>query len=175
MQIKCFLIPMMLIVNLYAQDEVCTVDDRIMYSIASVERHKKTPIGYPYLISLNSKSDQKRVAKDKELKKFFLDKRTIDCQDTETCIAILDRLESNNIVNVDLGAFQLNYKYWKIPKSSYFDIKKSYSKACSIVMSHNQNEWTWENIAKYHSKTKKYNNIYKSTLLAIVEKNIKNN
>jgi hypothetical protein len=141
-----------------------------MYGIASVERHKKTPIGYPYLISLNSKRDQRAIQKDTVLKPYFLDSRTIDCRNKENCVAILNRLISQRVTNLDCGGFQLNYMYWKMEKSKYFDVEQSYKKACSIVMFHNEKKWTWKNIAKYHSKTKKYNDRYKKNLQKIIEK-----
>lgn len=158
---------------IFADDNrICNIDDRIMYSIASVERHKKTPIGYPYLISINKKKDQYKALQDTKINSYFLDSRTIDCENQEKCISILNRLTSLNIINIDCGCFQINYKFWSIKKKDYFDIKKSYDKACDIIMSHNKRNWTWENIAKYHSKTKKHNDRYKKNLLVAVKRNL---
>lgn len=171
MQIKTIFLWILLFSFGHLSAKECKVDDRIMFAIATIERHPKTPIGYPFLISLNSSKDQKKAIKNKTLKNFFLDKRTIDCDNKETCVKILSILEDNGIKNLDLGGFQLNYLYWDMKNNQdYFNIKKSYKKACAIVMSHNKNKWTWENIAKYHSKTKKYNESYKKNLLAVVER-----
>lgn len=156
-----------------AQDFSCKVDDRIMYAIAKIERHRSTPVGYPYLISINMKQDQITAKKDASLRKYFLDNRTIDCNSKKECVAILKKLQSQKITNLDCGAFQINRQYWSLKDEDYFDVKKSYFKACEIVMSHNKTKWTWENIAKYHSKTRKYNDKYKKYLIATIERSMK--
>lgn len=156
-----------------AKDFSCKVDDRIMYAIAKVESHKSTPVGYPYLISINTRRDQIKARKDASLKKYFLDRRTLDCNTQTECIAVLKKLQSHEITNLDCGAFQINRQYWSLKDEDYFDVKKSYLKACEIVMSYNKSKWTWENIAKYHSKTKKYNDRYKKYLITTIERNMK--
>jgi len=150
----------------------CGVDDRIMYGIASVESHKKRPVGYPYLISINSKNEQKRLRKIPSLKKLFLDTRTIDCKNQEMCVIVLDEINKLGITNLDLGSFQINQMYWEMPKKEYFSIKGSYEKACEIVLFHNRKEWNWKNIAKFHSGTKKYNERYQKYLLASINKGL---
>jgi len=171
MQIKTIFVWILLFSFGHLSAEECAVDDRIMFAIATIEKHPKTPVGYPYLISLNSSKDQRKARTNKALEKFFLDKRTIDCNNKETCVEILSILEENGIKNLDLGGFQINYLYWGMESNQdYFNVRKSYEKACIIVTSHNKNKWTWENIAKYHSKTKKYNEAYKKNLLALVER-----
>ena len=151
----------------------CKVDDRIMFSIATTERHPKTPIGYPYLISINLKKDQKEVAKDPNFKKLMLDRRTIDCEFTQQCVVLLSALIDRNITNLDLGSYQLNFHYWKMATlEDYFNAGKSYAKACDIVMFHNRDEWSWKNIAKYHSKTKRYNNAYKEKILSNISRSL---
>jgi len=156
-----------LVINSYS----CKVDDRIMFSIASVEKHKDRDVGYPYLISFNNNRDAIRVKK--VYTEYFLDNRTIDCLNTNICTQMLDSLLKVGIKNLDLGVYQLNYIYWKMDKKeNYFDLMKSYDKACSIVESHNKDEWTWTNIAKYHSGTPKYNNRYKKLLLKSIKRNM---
>jgi hypothetical protein len=156
------------------EDYVCKVDDRIMFAIAKIEKHRTTPVGYPFLISINAKKDQKTARKIPSIKKYFLDSRTLDCGSKTECVSVLEKLNQHGITNLDCGAYQINYKYWSMRKPEYFDIQKSYFKACEIVMSHNRTKWSWENIAKYHSKTKKYNEKYKKYLIATIEKNIGN-
>ena len=169
-----FVLFLVLFSNLLVADGFeCSVDDRIMFAIAKVERHPKTPVGYPFLISINMKKDKVKAKKIQSLKKYFLDSRTLDCNSQEECVGVLHELNNHGITNLDCGAFQLNYKYWKMQRiADYFDTKKSYEKACSIVMSHNKSNWSWENIAKYHSKTKKYNTKYKKYLIATIEKEL---
>ena len=168
MQIKTIFLLIFFVISVHASDK-CKVDDLIMYNIASIEAHKDLPVGYPYIISLNNKKDFYKLKNDDLLKDLFLDKRTIHCLSQNVCVLTLKYLIAKNIKNVDCGAFQLNYKFWKIPKKDYFDVEKSYRKACDIVMFYNKKEWTWENIAKYHSKTKVYNTRYKNNLLAKLE------
>lgn len=154
---------LIVIIFLFLNLSACEVDDLIMYSIAKNERHPKKPIGYPYLISFNNAKDKEKLGKN--IQEFFIDNRTIDCLNSKFCIEILDTLIANGIKNLDCGAYQINYLFWKMPIENYFDIKKSYDKACLIVSSHNQKFWSWENIAKYHSQTPKYNFSYKQKLL----------
>ncbi|WP_294961485.1 hypothetical protein [Sulfurimonas sp.] len=172
MQIKLFFVVIALIICLSAQSDECKVDDNIMYGIATIEKNKHTPVGYPFLISLNSAKDQKSIRANDELSYLFLDVRTIDCVNQKNCVSVLKSLKAKGIKNLDLGAFQICQLFWEMPEADYFDIKKSYLKACSIVMSHNKKKWSWKNIAKYHSKTKKHNNRYKKELLAAVKKNL---
>ena len=148
----------------------CKVDDRIMYSIAEIEKHPLMPIGYPYLISLNSKKDYDKLNNNE--KNLMLDKRTIDCNDLNTCSKILEELIKKNIKNVDCGAFQINYRYWKRDFGDYFKLRKSYEIACDIIHKKNVNKWSWVNIAKYHSATPKYNEKYKKRLIASIKRNI---
>jgi len=150
----------------------CEVDDRIMYSIAEIEKHQKRIVGYPYLISFNDKQDLSKL--NDSIKSFFIDNRTIDCLNIQVCNKLLNLFIMNGIKNLDCGAFQLNYMYWKLPIGEYFDIKKSYLKACSIIENNNKLKWSWSNIANYHSSTPKINKKYQALLLASIKKNIKN-
>jgi len=156
----------------YTSIFACNVDDRIMFSIAEIEKHKNRTVGYPYLISFNNKKDIGKL--DTDIKKFFIDGRTMDCQDVNTCQSLLSILVKNNITNLDCGAYQINYKFWKIPITDYFDTKKSYSKACNIIENHNKLKWSWNNIANYHSKTPYINSRYKALLLSSIQRNINN-
>lgn len=150
----------------------CTVDDRIMFAILEIEKHPQLGIGYPYLISFNNKTDLNKYKTKYDMIK--LDNRTIDCYNKENCSNILKELEKKyNINNLDLGAFQINKKYWNMKLKDYFDLKKSYRKACSIIVGHNKKKWTWSNIANYHSKTNKLNTEYKNKILKNIYKNIK--
>ena len=150
----------------------CSVDEKIMYSIAEVEKHPKKPVGYQYLISFNNKEDASFAMNI--FPYLFLDNRTVDCLDSYTCADVLYTLYNYNIKNLDCGAFQINTKYHNMDRyEDYFDLKKSYKKACTIVEGHIKNKLSWENIAKYHSKTKKYNEAYKQRLFKVLKKNLK--
>lgn len=139
----------------------CSVDYPIMYVIAKNEKHANRNVGYPYLISFNSEKDASRARQ--ELKLNWLDKRTVDCSDLETCKSNLLEINSMKITNLDLGAYQINQKSFNFEDADeYFVLKNSYENACDIVYSHylETKKWDWQTIARYHSKTEKFNRIY---------------
>lgn len=142
----------------------CEIDKNIFYSILMNEA-PKGKVGYEYLISFNNSSDVK-ILKKTQIKSYFLDNRTIDCKNKELCSYILYSLTKSNITNLDLGAFQINYKVHNLEKlSDYFDINKSYKFACNYLKSCiKQYNYTWQGIACYHSKTPHYNEKYRLKL-----------
>ena len=106
----------------------------------------------------------------------FIDSRTLDCNDSYTCADVLYTMKMYNINNLDCGTYQINTKYWEMANyEDYFDLQKSYKKACEIIEYHTKDELSWVNIAKYHSKTKKHNKKYKERLFRILKKNMKKN
>jgi len=140
----------------------CSLDYSILYAIQKVERHPLREISYPYLISFNSKSDRK-LAKEK-LKKLnlnWIDSRSLDCKDLVNCEFLLREVEKLGIVNVDLGSFQLNFKFHKMGYDEYFSNKKSMERACQIIEKLiKKHGISADTIARYHSNTKKYKNRY---------------
>ena len=146
----------------------CEIPYEVMYAIAKTERHLKREVGYPYLISINRKKDIKKAKRVYGM--LFIDNRTIDCLLKEGCIKVARDLIKMGIKNIDLGAFQINYKFYRYPLEDYFDLKKSYKRACSILTRlKNRYGWSWETIGKYHSfkkwrawkyATEVYKNIY---------------
>jgi len=160
---------MLLFVNGMAKETFCHVDKSIMEIIAFAEKHNKKEAGYEYLISFNNKRDSKLIQKQLG-KKLFLDNRTIDCKNQKLCVQITKYLiNTKHIKNLDLGAYQINYIYNKIPLNNYFSFEKSYLKACNIMSSLiNKYGYTWKTIAMYHSATPKYNYAYLEKILTIV-------
>ena len=170
MKIKYLIILLLFTNNINAVQ--CSIDKRIMYSIAQVEKHNKRVIGYQYLISFNNKNDAYMA---KNIYPFlFLDDRTIDCENETQCSDILYNLQTYGIDNLDCGTFQINTKFWNMPYENYFNLEKSYKKACSIVEFYTKKELNWKNIAKYHSGTKKHNEKYQELLYIALKKNLKN-
>jgi len=162
--VKGLFISLLLLSSLFAGEQKCLLKYSTMYIIAMNEKHKDKAVGYPYLISLNNKKD---VIKAKEkYKNYFLDNRTIDCINKEKCFQITKNLIADKITNLDLGAFQINYKYHKIKIKDYFNLKKSYIASCKIASQYikNKQKITFRDIAKYHSHTKKYNRLYADSL-----------
>lgn len=152
-----------------ATSKECIIDYEVLYTIASVESHPKRNIGYPFIISFNNKSDFQRVKKEKILQNLdieILDNRSIDCKNKDICLSALDLLIKKSIKNLDLGAFQFNFKYVKLDEAKhYFSLKHSYNKACNILMElANKYGWSMETLAKYHSYTPKVNEKYQKII-----------
>ena len=130
--------------------EACLVAYTLMYALAQKEGHAKRPVGYPYLISFNRKEDA-GLAGSIFPKEGWIDRRTYDCGDERFCIAALEALDAYGIDNVDLGAFSINAHWWPDDPSVYFDLGKSYKKACEITEENARRYgWSWETLGRYH-------------------------
>lgn len=144
--------------------QYCKISPEILKTIAMVERHPKRETGYPYLISFNSKKDSKKIssALEEHSKELFLDARTIDCRNSELCKKITSYIVvQQKIENLDLGPYQINYKWHKMPLKNYFSFENSYIKACRLIEDLvDKHGYTWRTIARYHSGTPKYNYAY---------------
>ncbi len=152
----------MLLVNAVVADTIdeCPIPYEVMYAIAMTERHPARDIGYPYLISFNNKKDLVRM-KHHLHDVQILDSRTIDCKSKKQCMKISKTLLRNNITNIDLGAFQINYKYHPASIDTYFSLPKSYRKACLILANIQEKYgWNWASVGKYHSYNPKIGNKY---------------
>lgn len=142
----------------------CGLNDDYLSIIQMNERNMGREIGYPYLISFNSKKEANVVRNS--LDGYWIDDRTIDCEDRVTCKYILHSLEELNINNLDLGSFQLNKKYHKLNEEDYFDNEKEKQVACTILESNfKKYGYSWKTFANYHSKTKKHNKRYREKLM----------
>ncbi|RDU66426.1 hypothetical protein CQA54_06930 [Helicobacter equorum] len=143
--------------------EECQFDDSVLDGIAQMEGHPKRSFGYPYIISFNHKSDILKLTVDDRW--VPIDSRTIDCLDFDRCIAVYDEIRDLGITNIDLGAYQINPKFWKLKPEEYFIFSKSRQKACEILSDlKKQYGWSWETIAKYHSSKKENNLVYQKKL-----------
>jgi len=160
--IRFILLGLLFVVNASSYDQ-CRLSHQSMVLIAKVEKHPKRKLGYPYLISFNNKKDA--VSAKKKYKKYFIYKsksaRTIDCKSETVCLQILDDLLKHKIKNLDLGGFQINYMYHKIPKRHYFRVAESYQYACAYAQNFTDKYGsTFKSLAMYHSGTPKYRNAY---------------
>jgi hypothetical protein len=156
-----------------------------MFSVAAVERlyikgvGYPRKVGYPYLISFNNLEDfkNKDIFLDNDFKyiNFKNNNRTIDCLNENNCVNILNRLVINKIINLDLGAFQINYRWHKYNFENYFDLVRNYNDACKLIEYHvDRNKDididNYSLIARYHSYTKEYNEKYALLLEKKMEK-----
>jgi len=177
-----FLILTLLIfnLNLTANSSIkksCFIPDEIMYSILLSEKTKKRKIGYEFLIRNNSKEKKKLFYNI--IKKFNhkeISNNLIDCLNKKNCIKISQELIKKDILNLDLGAYQINNYYHSDNLNIFFNFDKSYFKACGFIEKNiTKNGWNWEAVARYHSKTPKHNKKYIKRLqdyLLIVRKQI---
>lgn len=163
---KYFILFLIIFNFLYAApvEKTCSIDKNVIYSVLMNEGLKKR-IGYEYIISFNNSSDVK-VLKKTELKSLFVDNRTIDCKNEKLCSYILYELTKAKIINLDLGAFQINYRLHNLDTlSDYFDINKSYIFACDyiekMVKKYGDN---FKAYASFHSQTKEHNEKYQKNL-----------
>lgn len=146
----------------YGYDQ-CRLSHASMVLLAKVEKHPRRKLGYPYLISFNNKKDAKKVWN--KYKDFFIKKhgvgRTIDCLSEDMCLLLLNEFLSIGIKNLDLGSFQINYKYHRISQPHYFRVAESYEYACAYAQIFvDKYGSTFKSLAMYHSKTPKYRNKY---------------
>jgi hypothetical protein len=143
----------------------CKIDNNLMFSILLNEKHPVKNSGYEYLISFNNPQDTQDLKK--YYGEYFLDNRTLDCRNLNNCVNLLNNLVKQGVTNIDLGAYQLNYKHQKLKHEEYFKIEPSYFKACSYVEQMvSEVGYSWRGIAAYHSKTEKYNQIYRKKLIS---------
>lgn len=142
----------------------CKLDKKILYAILLNEGLSGNK-GYEYIISFNNKNDAKRV-KQSNLGKMFMNSRVLDCKNPFLCEVIVTKLHEAKITNLDLGAFQINYRHHKLPKKDYFNLSKSYQYACSFIESNiKKYGYNWYAIASYHSTTPVYNYKYQRNLM----------
>ena len=152
------------------QMQQCSVPPMILEAIVKVERHAKRAPGYPYIIAFNNVDDAK-VVKQVLGNELFLDWRTIDCLNSSICQKLTSYIvKEHKIQNMDLGAYQINYYYHKMPIDYYFSFEKSYIKACKYLETLISNHgYSWETIARYHSSTPQFNHAYLQKISTILK------
>jgi len=128
----------------------CPVPYEVMWSIAKVESG-----GYPYVIRVNSRV----VVRAPWLKP--LGNGAYDCRNYRLCVYTARELIKRGIKNLDLGAFQINYLYHKVPPEEAFSLPESYLRACQILLEKvEKHGWSWKGIAAYHSTKPEKNREY---------------
>lgn len=160
---KIFLI-ILFSLSLNAQN--CIVPNILLETIKLTENETS----HPYLIRTNDTTTLNKFYTIAERFKFNMtkDSMLIDCINNENCIDITNALIKNQITNLDLGLFQINYESYPYNLHTYFDERLSYLGACEVVKEKiriSKNKWNWEVLASYHSKTPHLNKIYKEKLI----------
>ena len=155
----------LLLFNLQMFAAKCIVPNIILETIKITENETL----YPFWIRTN---DIKKLNQFNEIIKNFQYKTTednmlIDCVNFDNCTKLTSALIKENITNLDLGLFQINYKSFKYQIHSYFDEELANFTACKVIEEKIKitKNWSWETLATYHSLTPKLNKIYKEKLI----------
>jgi len=111
--------------------------------------------GYPYVIRINGKLK----VEIPWLKK--LEENVYDCRNYDLCVYTTKELLKLGIKSIDLGPFQINYRFHHFPPEKAFLLPESYLKACEILVNRvKRYGWSWEGVATYHSTTPELNRKY---------------
>lgn len=153
----------------------CIVPSILLETIKLTENETS----YVYWIRTN---DSRSLNKFYDIAKNFKfnttkDSMLIDCIDNLNCIELTKVLIRNDIKNLDLGLFQINYKKSPFELNTYFDEQLSYIAACKVLKEKikiAKNNWSWEVLASYYSSTPHLNKIYKKKLIDTYIKLTKN-
>lgn len=138
----------------------CPVPYAVMWAVAKAEDSERP--GYPFVIRINDG----RV-KIPWLKK--IGKNAYDCKSYEVCVYTARKLIEMGITNVDLGPFQINYRYHHFPPEEAFRLPDSYLKACEILARKvRKYGWNWKGVAAYHSASPEENEKYAQRLKEIM-------
>ncbi len=155
--------------------EKCNIPTNIMSSIFLTEREIYREAGYPFLIRLNSKKDKEKIQtlfENEHYKKITPSR--IDCYTYSNCTKLTNILIENEITNIDIGPYQINWYFHPDKKENiqqYFYIDTAHKKACNFVESLvKKYGWSWHTIARYHSGTKDKNESYQNKLKYHYEK-----
>ena len=159
---RVFIISLFLQISLFSD---CIVPNILSETIKITENENS----YLFWIRTN---DTKSLGKFKEIIRNFNyrkseDHMQIDCIESNNCINIVNTLISNNITNLDLGLFQINYENYPFKIDEYFDENLSYFHACQIIKEKIKIKkyWSWETLASYHSFTPELNKKYMNKLI----------
>jgi len=157
----------------------CKIPNAIMLSILKNESSNKRKVGYPFLIRINGKQNIKKtksllIYEIKSDKIKNINSCVYDCKNKTECIKTVKKLLDSNIVNLDLGPYQTNYKFHKYNLKYYFSLSTSFLIACKFQHELiNRYGYSWETIARYHSGTPKLNRRYKNLLVKEYKKIIR--
>lgn len=167
-----FIIFIILQLELFAQ---CIVPNILLETVKLTENE----ISYTYLIRTNDTTTLKKFYTIAEKFKFNMtkDPMVIDCIDNQNCIEITRAFVKNDITDLDLGLFQINYKSYPYSLNTYFDEQLSYFAACNVIHEKiriAKNIWSWEVLASYYSRTPDLNKKYKEKLISNYKKLVKN-
>jgi hypothetical protein len=102
----------------------------------------------PNVIRINAIEDAQRA----QMAGFAVNGHIIRCNSTEECTAQAQALINGGITNLDLGPYQINYKYHPVPNlSDYFVDATEREHANQIITSLVKSfGYSWETLGRYH-------------------------
>lgn len=102
----------------------------------------------PHVIRINAEEDAQRA----QAAGFAVNGHLIRCASVDECSVQAQALIEGGITNLDLGPYQINYKYHPNPLlSEYFDDTTSREKANTILTKLVKSfGYSWETLGRYH-------------------------
>lgn len=122
--------------------------DIVLDAIKHCECLKENGQCIPHVIRINSPEEAQRAASAG----FAVNGHLIRCGSTEQCTAQAQALIEGGIVNLDLGPYQINYKYHPNPLiHEFFEESTAREKANAILTRLVKSfGYSWETLGRYH-------------------------
>jgi hypothetical protein len=136
---------------LRAEGELTTdirMPDIVLDAIKHCECLKEEGQCVPHVISINAAEEAERA----KAAGFAVNGHLIKCGSTEQCSAQAQALIEGGIINLDLGPYQINYKYHPNPMvHEYFEESSAREKANGILTRLVKSfGYSWETLGRYH-------------------------
>ena len=136
---------------LCAEGELTTdirMPDIVLDAIKHCECLKEEGQCVPHVIRINATEEAERA----KAAGFDVNGHLIKCGSTEQCSAQAQALIEGGIVNLDLGPYQINYKYHPNPMiHEYFEESSAREKANGILTRLVKSfGYSWETLGRYH-------------------------
>lgn len=102
----------------------------------------------PNVIRINETEDAKRA----EQAGFYIQGHIIQCNSTEECAAQAQALINGGIVNLNLGPYQINYKFHSNPSLEEYFIDAIEREHVNIILLNlvKKHGYSWETLGRYH-------------------------
>ena len=145
----------------------------VLDAIKHCECLKDNGVCNPYVIRINADED---IAKALD-QGYAVNGHLIRCNSSQECVDQTQSLIVSGIVNLDLGPYQINYKYHPNPNlSEYFDFDQSREKANTILTKLVKSfGYSWETLGRYHHSpvNPEKNASYYRKMIAYIDSNSK--
>jgi hypothetical protein len=122
--------------------------DIVLDAIKHCECLKENGQCIPHVIRINASEEAERA----KMAGFQVNGHLIRCGSTEQCTAQAQALIEGGIVNLDLGPYQINYKYHPNPMvHEFFEESTAREKANAILTRLVKSfGYSWETLGRYH-------------------------